>query len=100
MKHGLVVILFIFLVHLASSQPADSTGLAIAGKEYKAGLLKKIFLGPLYRSSWTATVRVPYLNLDTTFGGLKPLRIGGGRQTTSLFFMASNGYTYTFRSVD
>ncbi|MEO5673488.1 MAG: hypothetical protein ABIQ74_02470 [Chitinophagales bacterium] len=73
---------------------------AIAGPEYKAGILKKIFLGTLYRSSWTVPVNTPYLNLDSAHGGLIPTGRGGGRQTHSLSFDGADGKAYVFRSID
>ncbi|HYV94534.1 MAG TPA: hypothetical protein VE978_22365 [Chitinophagales bacterium] len=79
---------------------ADSIGTAVGGAEYKAGFIKKIFLGSLYRSSWTATIQVPYLNLDTTKGGLTATGKGGGRQTHSLSLNGADGKSYVFRSVD
>ena len=75
-------------------------GRAIGGVEYKAGALKRLFLGSHYRNSWTTEITVPYLNIDTTFGGLSPYKVGGGRQTKALKFQAGNGHRYTFRSVN
>ncbi|MFC2084120.1 hypothetical protein ACFLS9_03605 [Bacteroidota bacterium] len=72
----------------------------IAGPEYDAGSLKRFFFGDHYRDDWTAEIEVPYLDLDTTFGGLTVLKRGGGRQTKSLKFMGANGIRYTFRSVN
>jgi hypothetical protein len=71
-----------------------------AGKEYQANGWKKLWLGEHYRSSWTEPVRVPYLDLDKTHGGLVPYEKGGGRQTTSLKFKSADGTAYTFRSVN
>lgn len=79
---------------------ADSIGTAVAGPEYKAGFLKKAYLGSLYRTSWTATIHVPYLNLDTARGGLTATGRGGGRQTHSLSLDGGDGKSYVFRSVD
>ncbi len=71
-----------------------------AGPAYDVGLWKRFWFGNHYRSTWTMPIEVPYLNLDTTFGGLTVNKKGGGRQTTSLKFKAANGAAYTFRSVD
>jgi hypothetical protein len=71
-----------------------------AGEEYKAKRIKRTFLGNHYRDSWTQPVKTTYLNLDTTFGGLIPIKRGGGRQTTSLKFRAGDGCEYVFRSVN
>ncbi len=78
----------------------DTLATVVAGPEYAAGGLKRVFFGAHYRDTWTAPVRVPYLDLDTTFGGLTPDKKGGGRQTKSLKFKAGNGMHYVFRSVD
>lgn len=72
----------------------------VAGPEYEAGSMKRFFFGDHYRDSWTKEIKVSYLNLDTTKGGLKVLKKGGGRQTLSLKFTGSDGNTYTFRSVN
>jgi len=71
-----------------------------AGTEYSAGWTHRLFFGDHYRDTWTTEVKIPYLNLDTTFSGLQPLKKGGGRQTKSLKFMAGNKMRYTFRSVN
>lgn len=72
----------------------------VVGGAYKAGFIKRAFLGSLYRTSWSDSVRIPFLDLDTAHGGLDAFSIGGGRQTTSLKFVASSGQTFVFRSVD
>lgn len=78
----------------------DSIAIAVGGPEYKAGFFRKLFLGRLYRSSWTAEIKVPFLNLDTTKGGLVATGRGGGRQTHSLSLSGADGKSYVFRSVD
>ncbi len=70
------------------------------GKEYKAGKWKQFWWGKHYRSTWTASVKAPYLNLDTTFNGLIVHKKGGGRQTISLKFKSQNKTRYVFRSVN
>ncbi|UII28150.1 BamA/TamA family outer membrane protein [Fulvivirga maritima] len=72
----------------------------VAGPEYRKDIIYKLFFGQHYRSSWLTPVKVPYLHLDTTFQGLKPYAVGGGRQTTSLKLKGGNGKEYTFRSVN
>ncbi|MBK0402655.1 hypothetical protein I5M27_06640 [Adhaeribacter sp. BT258] len=72
----------------------------VPGPQYKANWLKKIFFGRLYRTTWTTPVQVPLLDLRKTYGGLKPVGRGGGRQTTSLQFRSRSGRDLVFRSVD
>ena len=72
----------------------------MAGAQYKAGFLRRLFFGPHYRDTWTTPVEVSYLNLDKTLGGLEPKKRGGGRQTISLKMRAADGRNFVFRSVD
>jgi hypothetical protein len=76
-----------------------STTLA-PGPQYQGGPGKRLFIGPIYRSSWTQPVAVPTLDLSTEKGGLRPFGKGGGRQTTSLKLIAADSSEYVFRSVD
>jgi len=80
------------------SFPDDSA--VVVGGDYPAKGMKKVLLGSLHRATWQTPVSIPYLNLDSTFSGLSPFALGGGRQTTTLKFKAGNGLEYAFRSVD
>ncbi len=70
------------------------------GGNYKASNLKKIFFGKLYRDAWTTPLNIPTLNLDTIYGGLTPMKEGGGLQTVSLKFKDKHGRKYAFRSIN
>ncbi|RMG22183.1 MAG: hypothetical protein D6730_16995, partial [Bacteroidetes bacterium] len=83
-----------------ASPTYDSVMPAMAGAEYKAGPLKKLFFGKHYRSSWTRQLQLPVLNLDTTRGGLQVLASELNFQTPSLRFGAGNGLMYQFRSIN
>ncbi len=87
-------------IHEIPDQPYLADSLTKTAGSYQAKSIKKIFLGSLYRTTWSTPVRVPFLNLDTTKGGLSPFALGGGRQTTTLKFKAEDGKEYAFRSVD
>jgi hypothetical protein len=87
------------VVHNQQTQ-FDITTTVIAGEKYAAGRLRRLFFGDHYRDTWTAKVEVPYLNIDTAFGGLTPIKKGGGSETKSLKFRAGNGRRYVFRSVN
>ncbi len=88
----------IFPESMTSAHAGDVV--AVAGEEYAAGGLKKLFFGQHYRTTWTEPVSTRYLDLDNVFDGLTPVKRGGGRQTTSLKFRAGNGCEYVFRSVN
>lgn len=74
--------------------------MVVAGPEYEAGGMKKLFLGKHYRADWIQPIQLPFLDLDTVFNGLSAFERGGGRQTKSLKFKGGNGYEYVFRSVN
>ncbi|HSI90844.1 MAG TPA: hypothetical protein VK927_06970, partial [Adhaeribacter sp.] len=86
----------------ASPDPNITSGLTtvVPGPQYAAGPTRTFFFGKLYRSTWTTPVKVPYLDLRNTLGGLTPEGKGGGRQTRSLKFSAPDSSQYVFRSVD
>ena len=71
-----------------------------AGKHYKRGFLHHIFWGKHYRPVWLAPVKVPVFDMNTTKGGLKMEKLGGGFQTTSLTLSDKSGFTYALRSLD
>jgi hypothetical protein len=82
----------------AAAQGGDTT--VVAGPEYRASDLQEALLGRDYRYLWTTPIRVLFLDLDTTAGGLEPVEVGGGRQTRSLHMLGADGKEYLFRSVN
>jgi hypothetical protein len=85
---------------LNSFHPPVDTGLYVAGPEYKAGGFRKYWMGNQYRDEWTTPIRASKLWLDSYLGGLVPYAKGGGLQTASLKFKASDGRKYAFRSIN
>ncbi len=79
---------------------SDELVSVVAGPEYKANNLTKRLMGENFREEWTDTILVPFVNLDTQFGGMRPYARGGGLQTNSLKFKAKDGQRYVFRSVN
>lgn len=77
-----------------------STTTVIAGAEYKKGWLGKKLWGEHYRKVWTMPVNVSKIKLDTTFGGVRPVEKGGGRQTKNLRLDAANKRQYAIRSIN
>jgi hypothetical protein len=98
-------------VPVTAQQPADTAAAAEAagagdtvsitpGAHYRAGGLHNLFFGRHYRDLWATPIRVERLDLDRFAGGLRPTRVGGGKQTQSLRFAGADGREYQFRSVD
>jgi hypothetical protein len=78
----------------------DSIVQVSAGKHYKAGIIKRFFLGAHYRKEWATPVDVKLFNINTWRGGLKPVKQGGSRQTTNLRLEDFKGHQYVIRSID
>lgn len=64
----------------------------------KSGLFKFLW-GQRYRHYYSTPVTVPTVSLDTLFGGLKPIRKGGGNQSKSLRLEDKNGVQYVMRAI-
>jgi len=59
----------------------------------------KWFWGDRYRTEFSTEVLAPTVNLDTLFGGLTPVRKGGGHQSNSLRFENPEGKEYIMRAL-
>ncbi len=55
--------------------------------------------GQHYRDLYTRPITVPVLDIDTIFGGLQPMRLGGGMQTNSLRLEDGLGRQYNIRQI-
>ena len=80
--------------------PGSPTQRVIAGPEYRAGGLARLFLGDGYRDLWTTPIGAPVLDLEMEAGGLRPIRVGGGFQTQTLHLRGGDDGYYLFRSVN
>ena len=61
--------------------------------------IKRFFVGRNYRDEWTTLIEVPVLNFAKDFGGLKPQKEGGGKQTHTLHIKDGKGHEWVLRSV-
>lgn len=59
----------------------------------------QLIWGERYRKYYGTEVTVPIVELDTLFGGLEPVRAGGGQQTKSLRLRHDSGKEYVMRSL-
>ena len=64
----------------------------------KTKAFKKLW-GERYREYFSKDVTVPTIRLDTLFGGLKPMRKGGGHQSKSLRLEDAEGREYVMRAL-
>ncbi|WP_452599613.1 metallophosphoesterase [Pontimicrobium sp. MEBiC01747] len=68
-------------------------------EETDKGRIYKTLWGKRYREDFSTAVTVPTVNLDTLFGGLKPIRKGGGHQSKSLRLEDKDGREYVMRAL-
>ncbi len=68
--------------------------------ELGASSFKQKLWGSNHRHAWTTPVEVPVFDISDIYGGLTPLKRGGGMQTTSLRLEDKEGYQYVLRSLD
>ena len=82
----------------------DYSGMTIdtlASNEYRTHRQKPGIMGINYRAEWSQKVNgIPYIDIKSTKGGLKPIQRGGGMQTKSLRLENKKGQEYVLRSIE
>lgn len=78
----------------------DDLVLPITEDDFTRSPFGQIFWGEHYRASYNAKVNVETLDLSADKGGLKPIKQGGGMQTSSLRLEDNNEHQYTMRGID
>jgi len=78
----------------------DSVTVVANTKYGKASRFKKFFLGENYRKEWAAETTLPLLQLSQLYGGLSPVKQGGGMQSISLRLTDPTGREWALRSVN
>ncbi len=68
-------------------------------EETTKGSFYKSLWGDRYRKYYSTEVKAPTVNLDILFGGLTPVRKGGGHQSKSLRLKDSEGREYVMRAL-
>ncbi len=68
-------------------------------EETKARGFKKFLWGERYRDVYSHKIHAATVNIDTLFGGLTPVRKGGGNQSKSLRLQDKNGAQYVMRAL-
>jgi hypothetical protein len=58
------------------------------------------FFGTNYRKEWATPVKLPKIKISEIYGGLTPIKEGGGMQTKSLRLTDKRGKEYQLRSVE
>ncbi len=74
--------------------------IAAANKSFAIGGFSELFLGDQYREMWSTPVKMPLINLEEKFGGLVPVKKGGGMASNSLRMQKEDGKQYILRSIN
>jgi len=85
-------------VSYCSAQKVDSS-IGAGTRPFKISGSRSFWMGSNYRKEWNKTVVAPVIDLSTEYGGLTPVKRGGGKQTKSLRLEDPNGREYSLRSV-
>ena len=83
-----------------SSQFQDTIKASIySNEETTKGNTYKFFMGNRYRKYYSTVVSAKTVNLDTLFGGVIPVRKGGGSQSKTLRIETKTGSEYVMRAM-
>src|SRR5678815_5465298 len=93
------VLLLITGFVLTGTAQTDS-GQAAASTKFKNNSSWRFWMGSNYRKEWLAPVKAPILNLSTEKGGLKPVKLGGGKQSKTLRMEDPTGRQYSLRLIE
>ena len=82
-----------------ASFPTTTTASIYSEKQTRKNWFYKFLFGEHYRKYYSLPIEAKTATLDTLYGGLKPKRSGGGRQSKSLQIVAKNGEEYVMRAM-
>jgi hypothetical protein len=87
-------------INTAPAKFTDSVLVSVHPSYDSVGGAHRWLFGENYRKEWAAKVKLPVIKLSEIYGGLKPLREGGGMQSKSLRLADKNGKEWVIRSVE
>jgi len=79
--------------------PSTISAAIYSEEDVEVSNFHKFLWGERYRKQFGTAVKAPTVDLDTLFGGLKPVRKGGGNQSKSLRLEDNKGRQYVMRAL-
>ena len=70
-----------------------------ADEQYKKGGMHRFIFGNVYREDWATPITFSSINLSREAGGLRPIKVGGGKASNSLRLENKSGKQFVLRSV-
>ncbi|MEM9679718.1 MAG: phosphoesterase, partial [Bacteroidota bacterium] len=86
-------------IQTATDFPKEVSASIYSIEETQKTGFHKFLWGDRYRDEYSKAVKAPTVRLDTLFGGLTPIRRGGGNQSKSLRLEDKNGAQYVMRAL-
>lgn len=86
-------------VYYSASFSNEKVASIYKNEEIIKGTIYKTLWGERYRKYYGTEIKTPTVNLDTLFGGLTPIRKGGGHQSKSLRLKDQQGREYVMRAL-
>nr|WP_245600506.1 metallophosphoesterase [Flavobacterium daejeonense] len=88
------------IVNNYTASSAKTTKASVYDDEMtRKSMLHNFLFGKHYRDYYSTLIDVPVVALDTLFGGVNPLRAGGGHQSKSLRLEDTDGKEYVMRAL-
>lgn len=84
---------------LAISFPTVTEASIYTKEETEKSDFYEVLLGDRYRELYSTKIKVPVATLDTLYGGLEVMRMGGGHQTRSLRLRTKDGRELNMRAL-
>lgn len=81
------------------SFPKSTKSSIYSNEMTQKSLVHNFLFGKHYREYYSTLIDVPIASLDSLYGGLSPIRAGGGHQSKSLRLDDSNGKEYVMRAL-
>jgi hypothetical protein len=78
----------------------DSTIVSVHKSYDNVSKIHRKLFGENYRKEWAMPVKLPVIRLSEIFGGLTPVKEGGGMESKSLLLLDSEGKEWVLRSVE
>ncbi|MEM9142805.1 MAG: metallophosphoesterase [Bacteroidota bacterium] len=88
-----------FKGQLSDSFPKEVEASIYTPEEIERTGFFKTLWGERYRKYYATPIKAPTVDLDTLFGGLTPVRRGGGNQSKSLRLRREDGREYVMRAL-
>ena len=84
---------------IAKNFASEKTASIYTAEETERSNFYKWLWGERYRRLYSTPITVPTVDLDTIYGGLRPIRKGGGTQSVSLRMENPDGQEYVLRAM-